>query len=53
MINNLCLEEANRCILCKNPRCKANCPVSTMIPEVITLYKENKLEEAWKTLLAF
>ena len=44
------LDEANRCLLCKNARCKANCPISTPIPEVISLYKEGKIEEAGKIL---
>ncbi|MDP4145899.1 MAG: NAD(P)-dependent oxidoreductase [Bacillota bacterium] len=39
-------EEANRCLMCKNPRCKQNCPISTPIPEVIQLFKENELERA-------
>lgn len=43
-------EEANRCLICKNPRCKNNCPISTPIPEIITLFKENKIEEAGKIL---
>lgn len=44
------LDEANRCLLCKNPRCSANCPISTSIPEVISLYKEGKLKEAGEIL---
>ena len=44
------LNEANRCLLCKNPRCKAHCPISTPIPEVISLYKDGKLEEAGELL---
>ena len=36
--------EADRCLLCKNARCKANCPISTEIPEVIRLFKEGKLD---------
>lgn len=44
------IKEANRCIQCKNPRCQKNCPISTPIPEVITLYKEGKLMEAGKIL---
>ena len=40
--------EADRCLLCKNARCKANCPISTEIPEVIRLFKEGKLDEAKK-----
>lgn len=42
--------EADRCLLCKNARCKANCPISTEIPEVIRLFKEGKLDEAGEIL---
>ena len=42
--------EANRCLLCKNPRCKSHCPINTPIPEVIALYKEGKIEEAGEVL---
>lgn len=42
--------EADRCLLCKNARCKANCPISTEIPEVIRLFKEGKLDEAGQIL---
>jgi NADPH-dependent glutamate synthase beta chain and related oxidoreductases len=44
------LDEANRCLLCKNPKCSANCPINTSIPEVIGLYKEGKIKEAGKIL---
>ncbi|NYC95470.1 glutamate synthase (NADPH/NADH) small chain [Clostridium acetobutylicum] len=47
---NLLSEEANRCLLCKNPRCKANCPINTPIPEIISLYKEGKIMEAGEIL---
>ena len=40
------LLEADRCLLCKNARCKANCPINTEIPEVVKLFKEGKLVEA-------
>ncbi len=43
-------EEANRCLLCKKPRCKDACPISTPIPEIISLYREGKNEEAGKML---
>ncbi|MEO2508383.1 NAD(P)-dependent oxidoreductase [Clostridium paraputrificum] len=46
----LYLDEANRCLSCKNPRCKQHCPISTPIPEVIGLYKEEKLKEAGEVL---
>lgn len=40
------MEEANRCLNCKKPLCKIHCPISTDIPNIINLFKENKLEEA-------
>lgn len=43
-------EEANRCLLCKKPRCKEFCPISTPIPEIIELYREEKFNEAGKIL---
>lgn len=46
----LLLDEANRCLLCKNPRCRANCPINTAIPEIISLYKDGKLNEAGEIL---
>lgn len=42
--------EANRCYLCKNPRCKANCPISTPIPEIIELFKEGQIAKAGEIL---
>ena len=47
---NLLREEADRCIMCKNPRCKQNCPVGTPIPEVMQLFKDNQLEKAGELL---
>ena len=40
------MDEANRCLQCKNPQCMKGCPINTPIPEVIKLLKENKLDEA-------
>lgn len=48
-INNL-KEEANRCFTCKVPKCKKYCPIDTPIPEIIQLFKENKIEEAGEKL---
>ncbi|GAA0709192.1 NAD(P)-dependent oxidoreductase [Paraclostridium ghonii] len=42
--------EANRCLVCKNARCKSACPISTDIPTVINLYKEGKIKEAGEIL---
>lgn len=44
------IDEANRCLLCKNARCQAACPINTDIPKIISLYKEGKKEEAQKEL---
>ena len=40
------MDEANRCLGCKNPQCQKGCPIHTPIPEVIKLLKEGKLDEA-------
>ncbi len=40
------MEEANRCLGCKNPRCQQGCPIHTNIPEVIRLLKAGKLNDA-------
>ena len=44
------IDEANRCLQCKNPQCMKGCPISTPIPEIIRLLKENKLDEAGRLL---
>lgn len=40
------MEEANRCLGCKKPRCQEGCPIHTNIPEVIRLLKAGKLDDA-------
>lgn len=47
---NLLKDEANRCLLCKNPRCKTHCPINTPIPEVIELFKDNQIDKAGEVL---
>ncbi len=44
------LEEANRCIQCKKPKCKQGCPVNTSIPEVIKMLLDGDIKKAGKTL---
>ena len=44
------MEEANRCLGCKKPRCQEGCPIHTNIPEVIRLLKDGKLNDAGKML---
>lgn len=42
--------EAERCLNCKKPMCQQYCPVHTPIPQIIQLFKENKLMEAGEIL---
>ena len=44
------VEEAKRCLNCKNAQCVKGCPVSINIPEFIHNVKEGKFEEAYKTI---
>ncbi|MDX8335811.1 NAD(P)-dependent oxidoreductase [Candidatus Cetobacterium colombiensis] len=44
------INEANRCLNCKKPLCKIHCPISTDIPNIINLFKENKISEAGEIL---
>ena len=46
------MDEANRCLGCKVPQCRKGCPISTPIPDVIRLLKDNKLDEAGRILFA-
>ncbi len=44
------MDEANRCLGCKVPQCQKGCPISTPIPQIIRMLKDNKLDEAGRTL---
>ena len=44
------MEEANRCLGCKNPQCQKGCPIATPIPEVIRLLKSGELDKAGRML---
>jgi len=45
----MAIQEANRCLNCKKPKCVEGCPVRVPIPEFISLVQEGKfLEAAWK-----
>ncbi len=46
------IDEANRCLNCKKPMCQQGCPVSTPIPHIIQLFKENRMMEAGRELFA-
>lgn len=44
------MEEASRCLNCKNPRCVSKCPVSIQIPRFIGQVKLGNFEEAAKII---
>ncbi|OOB78344.1 MAG: dihydropyrimidine dehydrogenase [Epulopiscium sp. Nuni2H_MBin001] len=44
------LSEAKRCLKCKKARCQINCPISTPIPDIITLFQEGKNSDAGELL---
>ena len=44
------IEEAKRCLNCKNQPCVNGCPVNIHIPEFITEIKEGKFEEAYQII---
>ena len=47
------IDEANRCLQCGKPRCRENgCPIHTNIPEMIRLFRENRMMEAAEMLFA-
>lgn len=43
---DLAINEASRCLNCKNPKCVGNCPVSIDIPGFIKSLKEGNIKEA-------
>ncbi len=45
-------EIASRCLKCKVPQCRKNCPVSTPIPDIMKLIEEDELREAAEILFA-
>ena len=42
--------EAERCLQCKKPLCRQGCPAGTPIPQVVALFRENRLMEAGRLL---
>src|SRR6516225_2944221 len=45
------LLEAERCLLCRDPKCVSGCPVLVNIPKFIQLLTEGNLADAAKSLL--
>ena len=46
----MAIDEAKRCLQCKNPKCMGGCPVHIHIPEFIALVAEGKFEEAYQVI---
>lgn len=44
------IEEANRCLHCKNAKCIQGCPVNIDIPAFVGEVKEGRFEEAYKVI---
>ncbi|MBU1627826.1 NADPH-dependent glutamate synthase [bacterium] len=44
------IKEAHRCLMCKDPKCIAGCPVEIDIPKFIQLIKEEKFIEAARNI---
>lgn len=44
------LDEANRCLDCKNPSCVSGCPVGIEIPRFISKIKEGDFEGAYRVI---
>ena len=46
----IAVEEAQRCLNCKNKPCITGCPVNVNIPDFISRIKEGKFEEAYQVI---
>ncbi len=44
------IEEANRCLKCKNPKCVGGCPVNIRIPEFIGKVQEGDFKAAYEII---
>ena len=46
----MAIDEAKRCLNCKNPKCMTGCPVAVRIPEFIAKVAEGDFDEAYKII---
>ena len=46
----IAVEEAKRCLNCKNRPCVNGCPVNINIPDFITQIKQSNFEEAYRII---
>ncbi len=51
-MNKHVIEDAKRCLQCKNPMCSKGCPVHTPIRDAISLLLESRISEAGKLLFS-
>ena len=51
-MSNHVIDEARRCLQCRNPKCTEGCPVRTDIRGAIALLKESKIEQAGELLFS-
>ena len=47
---DMAVDEAQRCLNCKNRPCMTGCPVAVKIPEFLALVAERKFEEAYQKI---
>lgn len=43
-------QEAQRCLKCKKPLCRANCPVDTPVPQVVEMFLDGDIKKAGELL---
>ena len=46
----MAMEEAGRCLNCRNPKCVEGCPVNVRIPEFITKVREGDFKAAYEVI---
>ena len=46
----MAIDEAQRCLNCKNKPCMTGCPVAVKIPEFISLVAKGEFEEAYEKI---
>ena len=48
--SQMAIDEAKRCLQCKNPKCMGGCPVKVNIPAFIKMVAEGRFEEAYQII---